>query len=85
MTPTVLGSLTLPLLLALFYLSNARQRRGPMFICVALATLLQIAQSIQQATIHVRFGDSALRVLTLRTSRHRCACSTTRTRSTRGK
>jgi hypothetical protein len=54
MTPTVLGSLTLPLLLALFYLSNARQRRTPMFLCVALAILLQLAQSIQQATIHVR-------------------------------
>jgi hypothetical protein len=85
MTPTVLGSLTLPLLLALFYLSNARQRRGPMFICVALATLLQIAQSIQQATIHVRFGASALRALTPRALRRRCACSTIRIRKTRGK
>jgi hypothetical protein len=54
MTPTVLGSLTLPILLALFYLSNARQRRSPMFILVALATFLQIVQSVEQATVHVR-------------------------------
>jgi hypothetical protein len=53
MTPTVLGSLLLPFLLALFYFSNNKQRRTPMFICVLLAVLLCLAQSIQQAVLHV--------------------------------
>jgi hypothetical protein len=53
MTPTVLGSLLLPFLGALFYLSSSTQRRQPMFILVVLAVVSGLAQSIMQATIHV--------------------------------
>jgi hypothetical protein len=54
MTPTILGSLLLPFLGALFYLSNSTQRRQSMFILVALAVIAGLAQSVMQATIHVR-------------------------------
>jgi hypothetical protein len=60
LTPTVLGSLLLPFLCAIFYLSNPTQRRQPMFILVALAVVTGLAQSIMQATIHVRASPSPL-------------------------
>jgi hypothetical protein len=54
MTPTILGSLLIPFLIALLYCSNAHQRRTPMFLLVVLAVVTGLAQSVMQATIHVR-------------------------------
>jgi hypothetical protein len=46
--------LLLPLLLALFYLSNARQRKSPTFICIILAIIFAFTEYIFQIQRSVR-------------------------------
>jgi hypothetical protein len=53
MIPTMLGSLLLPFLVALFYFSNSHQRRTAMFACVTLSVVLAIMQAVDQAVLEV--------------------------------
>jgi hypothetical protein len=54
MIPTVLGSLLLPFLVALFYFSNSHQRRSAMFACVTLSVVFAVMQAVNQAVLEVR-------------------------------
>jgi RsiW-degrading membrane proteinase PrsW (M82 family) len=58
MIMTVFASMLIPLLICLFYFSNERMRRNPMFVLVVFVVLLGLALGGWNAQIEVRIVDA---------------------------
>jgi hypothetical protein len=80
MVSTILGTLLLPFLFSLFYFSNSRQRRSPMFVCVVLsvmAALVQFANEIAFEALGISLRSHERLVTQLLSSSKSCTAPRT--------